>query len=457
MAADEKNCTVDFTVMKILFITDLYPPFVKGGYELRCQETAEELSRRGHEIIVLTSQWGTDNGSIDGSVFRALHYNELIYTKEKSAPDATAQRNKNHKFFQKLQNLVKKFLKNDPIHLRTRIYQVIWAIKNRQNYRISHDLISTIHPDLVFIWNMGFVGLAPILASQALGLITVFSIGDYWLVHLKTELLQESNVFKKKFRAVIIGFQDFSQLNLRHLMPDSTVLKNIYIQNGFPEQNLHVVTRGVKKDLVISINKLGELPRKTNGFMKLLFVGRLVPDKAPDVAIKTVDILRNKYGMTDIKLDIVGQGSAEYSSLLKKTIFDLGLESNINLLGWVEHSIIFEQYFSYDALVFPSRWVEPLGGTVLEAMSRGLPVISSKRGGPEEIITHGENGFLVQVDEPEEFALTVLKLYQNEDLTQKIRRAGVQTINERYTLENIVNQYEEYFQKLKISRDPTSD
>ncbi|HWB58826.1 MAG TPA: glycosyltransferase, partial [Chthoniobacteraceae bacterium] len=46
--------------MKILVVTNLYPPVHVGGYELGCRDVVEGLRRRGHEVRVLTSDWGAD-------------------------------------------------------------------------------------------------------------------------------------------------------------------------------------------------------------------------------------------------------------------------------------------------------------------------------------------------------------------------------------------------------------
>lgn len=408
--------------MRILIVTDLYPPYVRGGYELRCKETAEQLSQRGYDISVLTSRQGSESPQVQGNVHQLLYFNTL--------------------------SNVDKLAISDPFQACKRYYQFQWAYKSRKNYEITRELLATIQPDLVFIWNMRYIGLTPVLAAQDFGIPAVFSIGDYWLLSLKSELWDDPNYLKKKFRALVTGLGDFSRLDLRHLLPISKVLKNAYIENGFPAENLHVISRGIQSKLILPTKALGKLPRDCNGNVKLLFVGRIEPDKAPDVAINALDRLRTEYGRGDIKLDIVGQGSSGYISSLENLVSELKLEKNVRFLGWLEHSAVLDLYSDYDALLFPSRWVEPLGGTVLEAMARGLPVISSRRGGPLEIINDRENGFLVPVDDPAAFALAIMQLLQSDDLTQKIRMAGIKTINERYTLERIVDKNLEYFQRV---------
>ncbi|CAA9219086.1 MAG: hypothetical protein AVDCRST_MAG93-370, partial [uncultured Chloroflexia bacterium] len=46
--------------MKVLFVSNLYPPAYIGGYELNCADVAQELRARGHEVLVLTSTYRSD-------------------------------------------------------------------------------------------------------------------------------------------------------------------------------------------------------------------------------------------------------------------------------------------------------------------------------------------------------------------------------------------------------------
>jgi glycogen(starch) synthase len=458
VATSQKIHPVDFIKMKILIISDLYPPYAKGGYELRCKETADELSRRGHKIVVLTSRWGLKDAQVEENLYRILLYNPLIDPTKNASPESATQTSNNVLPLKRINSLklfkkLLKLLNNESLKLRKRYYQIQWAFKSHKNYRLAHRVITSTQPDLVFIWRMGFVGITPILAAQNLGIPTVFSLGDYWLVQLKTELLDDPSPFKKKFRAAISGLSTYSQLDTKHLLPNSTILKNYYLAKGFPEENLHVISRGIKASLILPAESLGELPRSLNEKMKLVFVGRLVEDKAPDVAIKALEILRREHGIDNVELDLIGQGESEYVASLEKLVSELNLKKNVKFLGWLEHSKIQDLYSNYDALLFPSRWVEPLGGTVLEAMARGLPVIASRQGGPTEIITEGVNGFLVSVDDPAAFAKAIFELFSQDDLTQRIRIAGIKTIQEQYTLENIVDRNLEYFQKM-VLRNP---
>ena len=56
--------------MKILIISNLYPPFFMGGYELLCGDVVEGLKKRGHEVRVFTSTYGVNKLVHDDSVYR---------------------------------------------------------------------------------------------------------------------------------------------------------------------------------------------------------------------------------------------------------------------------------------------------------------------------------------------------------------------------------------------------
>ena len=66
--------------MRILFVTNLYPPRVLGGYEMLCEEVAVQLASRGHEIQVLTSDFGGDeHDAQEAGIERALRLGSDIY------------------------------------------------------------------------------------------------------------------------------------------------------------------------------------------------------------------------------------------------------------------------------------------------------------------------------------------------------------------------------------------
>ena len=138
-------------------------------------------------------------------------------------------------------------------------------------------------------------------------------------------------------------------------------------------------------------------------------------------------------------------------------VSNLNLDKNVRFLGWQDHDRILDLYLTYDILLFPSRWEEPGGGTILEAMARGLPVIATSRGGALDVIRDGENGLMVPADDPAALADAILRLIQNSILVQEIRYEALKTIRDRFTLERVVDLNLQYIEGVLASRPPSLD
>jgi glycosyltransferase involved in cell wall biosynthesis len=404
--------------MKVLVLSDLYPPHSVGGYELRCHEIVGEISRRGHDVSVLTIKW-PDDPPDDGPVHRLLYASPFR--------DVTPA---DHQF--------------DILRLNRRWHQLAWAYRTRSNYAMTRQLAKDLKPDLVFVWNMQYLGPSPVLAVQDLGIPTAFNLEAYWLSNLKTELVSDPSPVKRLYRTVMFGIGDFADLDLRHLIAISQSLKDSYVEVGFPGQSITVIPRGVPSEWILDDSV--DLTAFANGKdgIRLLLVARLCPEKAPDTAIRAISFLVNKYQRQDVCLDLVGTGSAEYLDELKVLVTSSGLDKYVHFLGAKEHSEVIGLYAKYGALIFPSRWVEPLGGVILEAMSKGLPVIATARGGAPEIIVDGENGLLVPVDEPEVLADRIFQLFSDETHLIKLRHNALRTVRENYSNDVIVRRTLKY-------------
>ena len=78
---------------------------------------------------------------------------------------------------------------------------------------------------------------------------------------------------------------------------------------------------------------------------------------------------------------------------------------------------------------------EGLGVVLLEAMACGIPVISTRSGGPDGVITDGEDGYLVLLDDAAALADRIAKLYLDEALNRVMGRRARVTIEQRYAEE----------------------
>lgn len=408
--------------MRILILTDLYPPYFRGGYELQCKLHADELARRGHTIYVLTSMWRVERSTIEDNVHRLLHYNAS------------------------LENLDPKRRVLDPLRLRRRCSQLTWALACRRNRAISYKVLDALKPDLVYVWNMYGVGADPVLAAQQRGIPIVFNLYDYWLADLRIQLELESSWLRRSYRAVLTGFRDLHGLDSKTILVCSRSMMQTHVDLGFPEQSIHIVPLGIPAELIIDIDDLPDSHQLDGGKVRLAFAGRVVAEKGPDVAIKAMAHLVEEMGVGNSSLDVIGTGPDRYARELKELAVALGLAGRVRFVGKLEHGQLLARYAEYDALLFTSRWAEPFGMTIVEAMARGLPVIATDCGGVPDIIADGENGLLVPPNEPRAVAEATARLMHQPDLARRIRSSAVWTVRERYTLERIVSQAEEHLQ-----------
>lgn len=415
--------------MRILIMTHLYPPHFLGGYELKCRLHAEELARRGHDVFVLTSRWNVGKDTIEDNVYRLLKFQPVFLSlgAGKEVPD--------------------------PLRLRRRYNQFKWAFACRKNYDVAQRIVNLLKPEIAYVWGMAWVSINPVLAAQDQGIPTVYRLDDYWLADLRADLCLEANPLKRRYRAAVIGLRDFASVEVNHMLVVSRSVMHRYLEVGFPEQSITVIPEGVPSRIILDIDHSPDLSNRDEGRVDLVFAGRLIPDKGPDIAIEALATLRGQMGHRNVHLDIIGTGPNQYVKQLQEMTASLGLNDHVSFLGFLEHSQVLGRFSGYDALLVPSRWAEPLAGNIAEAMARRLPVIATDRGGTSEIISDGENGLIVRAGQPAMIADAVKRLVLEPALAQKIRRAALRTVRDSYTHERILDQIEAYLQTVTQQGD----
>ena len=153
----------------------------------------------------------------------------------------------------------------------------------------------------------------------------------------------------------------------------------------------------------------------------ILGVGRLDPIKGFDLLIKSFSLISNEF--PDWELNIVGDGQERIN--LEKQIQNNGLEDKIKLFGRKEN--VEKEYQNAQIFALTSRF-EGFGIALVEAMSQGLASLSFNcKAGPEEILSHGIDGILVENGSVESFAKELATLIKNDDLRIKLSRNALLT------------------------------
>jgi len=164
--------------------------------------------------------------------------------------------------------------------------------------------------------------------------------------------------------------------------------------------------------------------------IKIVFLGRLVPYKGPDMLIEACAPLAKAGALT---VDILGDGPMmpELRALVDK----LGLADSIRLRGWVKHGQVQEWLSKSDVFAFPS--VREFGGAVaLEAMAVGCVPIVLDYGGPAELVTNN-TGFLIPMGNREEviqrFRAVLADLAENPEKIDQRSRAAYRRAHQQFT------------------------
>ena len=403
--------------MKILALTNLYPPHYLGGYELICSMVVGELRARGHHVQVLTSDHivpGKPSPQAEQGIERTLRIHGFYGHPWLSLAELR--------------------------HLE------------RHNNQTVLDAINRHQPDLVYVWNMGGLSKSMVLTLQKLGIPTVYYLSDHWIargftsdVWLQWWNRQDSSPKRALVRklASLSGYRAHWQrlaptnpprhVRFQRLYFCSKALRKLTASAGFEVMHGAVIYCPVDTERFHGQAVPPERPLRN-----LLWVGRLAPDKGVMTALKAIHALNGQFNGT---LSVYGKGEAQYTAQLKDFVNEHQLPVLFKSAGSDEMPGIYRQH---DTLIFTSEWAEPFALTPLEAMASGLPVIGTTTGGSREIFRHGDNALTYNAGNADELAARIKELADSPSLRARIAATGQLEVRSHYSLPVIVDQIEKY-------------
>lgn len=171
------------------------------------------------------------------------------------------------------------------------------------------------------------------------------------------------------------------------------------------------------------------------GRLNLLFVGRLDRQKGFRHLLEAARQLEG----APIQFHVCG------SPVVSRPMDFEPIPSNVMLHGWVKRETVLATMRVADALVLPSLW-EGLSITGIEAMRAGLAIIASNRSSNPELVEHGVNGLLVDLDKPGALAGTIARLSRLE--LERMGARGREKFSSRFTLERQVEKLSALYEAL---------
>lgn len=190
-------------------------------------------------------------------------------------------------------------------------------------------------------------------------------------------------------------------------------------------------------DIIYNGLDLNNIPFSANVLSNapLLFAGRISPEKGVEAAIDIAE-------RSGRQLHIVGgiYDTSYYETRIAPRIQDS--HGHITYLGQLSQAHLWRVMSQSSGLLFPIAWGEPFGLVPVEAMATGTPVIAYRRGAVQEIIRHGETGFLVEPGNISQAASLISAL---PDISRNQCRVHVE---QHFSLDRMLDAYEHVYRRV---------
>lgn len=200
----------------------------------------------------------------------------------------------------------------------------------------------------------------------------------------------------------------------------------------------HVINTGIDIEEFANADPRGSDDSPLN----ILHIGTIQPRKNQHGLVKAVEAVSDRLPEFELRFaGSVASGHEDYYESLHDLIEQSSIKDRIELLGYRED--IPELLHESDFVVLPST-SEGLPRAVLEAAATGTPSIATRVGGAEEIITDGENGYLVDIGDQESLSQRIISLASSPELRNEMGVRARETVIDQFTVENYVDNFEQF-------------
>ena len=316
--------------MRVLAVSNLYPPDVLGGYEIRCRRTVEWLRAQGHHVDVLTSV-PVIPAAAEPGVVRSLQLAGWVSRQPWRGVW-------------------------DEVHT---------TVINAANVHALLDLVQTSEPDVIQLWNLlGTGGAAIVAAVHQLGLPWVWMLGD----QVPRQLCMLEGRLVTGLSTALGGILAEG----RHVACSRGLVEEIESHGPALGDRVEVVPNWV----------VGERPpartrHHSGGPLRCAFAGAVAEHKGVDVIVAAVAELRRR-GIEGVSVDVYGRDASGYLPVLATA---RGVGDLVRHRGFLPNAELLDRYRDYDVFVFPTSPREPFGIAPLEAASREcVPLVTDSCG-----------------------------------------------------------------------------
>jgi glycosyltransferase involved in cell wall biosynthesis len=365
----------------ICFITNAYPDFDSSGRGMFIKKMALLLKESGYQISVVTPK-----------IYARSHYVE----------EQEGIRVYRFPFFSGDRPLIEykkiPYLKMVFYYLTGFFLTIYVVFKHKCHLIHAHWAIPT--------------GLIGVLVGSLLKTPLILTIhgSDFRIGTMKTFILKKIFLYVCK--------------RAKHIICVSEVLKRDIEKLGIKAEKISVSPMGVDEPFLGSlinrgVNRIGQ-------WFTILSNRQLQPIYNLTLLIRAIPIVLKEE--PNAKFIIAGIGSEREN--LEKQVNDLNISSKVQFLGWVKHEEM-PKLLSQADIYISTSLDDGTSISLLEAMASGAFPIVTDIPANREWISHGENGFLVPIDEERFLAEKILEAIRNQDLLEKSRDKNFCLIKEK--------------------------
>jgi len=433
--------------MRILTLSAYYPPYTYGGYEIRVSDIMDGLSRRGHEICVLTTKRDLSlkvaSKNFPYPVVRRLH---SPARKMRFLDWLTTRK-------------VTRWLGIGLVFLRETWHDI-------QDTALLDAQISAFKPDIIYLGHimpltrvfMPYLSKLqiPIVADEG-GKGLIYSWEDHGLWQRFLAEFPENSAllawFKKVFTAAVerlskgrVGKDWAFPKGIRAFFNSRLNARNAEIA-GVSLAETRVIHSGIDTEFFTF-----ERVMDFGGPLTILVPGRLEENKRQLDAVHLGALLKEK-GIP-FELVMVGERwNNAYADQVEVEINAAELQKEVRLLPVAERAALVQLYHWADITFFPSIYQSGFSRIPLEAMACGSLVISYGCEGSDEIIINSENGFLTNPKDVESVSKVIAELLKSPQLHISITHQARIIIENQYALPQYIQMVEEYILSTKSPRN----
>ncbi|MEA3463009.1 MAG: glycosyltransferase [Bacteroidota bacterium] len=288
-------------------------------------------------------------------------------------------------------------------------------------------------PDLILAHSVTWAGFAAYLINRDHGI-------PYVIVEHRSFFVWSTDEARKMVKSFHIPLFDLAYAHCEDLILVSESLrKGIVALVPTVRKRIKVIPNMIREDQFFPPSE----PRKTEPFV-FLWAGRLEHVKGVDMLLQAVKLLAD-LADREFVVRLAGKGSLRKELELHATA--LGVNEKVSFLDRLSREEMLKEFQEANCFVLPTRY-EAFGVVLIEAMATGLPVIATRSGGPDSIVTK-ENGLLIDRDNAAELAEAMwhIMAHADEYPADLIRSRTLQ----QYGDASVMEQYNQLF--IRILRE----